>query len=101
MHESANASKRLAFSTISVYIITARTASDSLWFASADSEASSSRIDLALVRSWLAAGTCSVTGMGEMPVCGGCSCLKNHHFDGKSAYRELCGKGAELFDKEG
>ena len=49
--ESASASRRLVLSTLSVCVITARTASDSLWFAFADSKASWSRIDLALVRS--------------------------------------------------
>ena len=69
---SASASRRFVFSTLSVCMVTARVASVSLQFASADSTMSWSRIDLALARILLAASTCSGTVRDDTLMFGGC-----------------------------
>ena len=58
--ESARASRRLIFSSLSVYRTTSRTASESFLLATVDSVASISRSNRASVRIWLAVAACSV-----------------------------------------
>ena len=71
MHESANVRRRVVVSSFSVYMTMSKKASESLRLASAESAASSSRINLVLVRILLADATFLVESASATALPGG------------------------------